>query len=288
MTLERPMFPPRAEMVPHRNHFAALETVPPKNRFAAPSKPATIGRRGLLGAFLALVPAAAAAGAAASLPVPASPRENSRLLWLGRQLDQAEAAFAAALVRKARCREKAEMAYPEPPTEITWLPGEHPPAWCGIREEADVDGRVVYWRGNPSHFRSTARKIACAHQLADFLEYADSRTKQTRAARHLLKLAQRYDQDVEEVIAGTGYRAACDDVDQLGRRIDRIATLIYKCECRTFEGVAIKALALMVATKVDAVDDYIAHRSKVLYAEQLAAGVLKLRDAGSMVGGRAA
>ena len=102
----------------------------------------------------------------------------------------------------------------------------------------------------------------------------------------MLPIARAYEEAIEA--ATSSYQLACNEADELGRRIDRIAVLIYKCECRRFEGVAIKALRLLVATKVDAVDDYIAHRSKVLYAEQLAAGVLKLRDAAPMVGGRAA
>ncbi|MCK1401964.1 hypothetical protein IVB45_17825 [Bradyrhizobium sp. 4] len=245
MTLQHPMFPPAAETVPHRNRFATSSP-----------KPATIGRRGLLGAFLALVPVAATAGTGASLPAAAAPvpRESGRLIWLGQQLDQVEAAFAAALKRKARCRDAAELAYPEPPAEITWLPGQHPPAWCGVCEEADSE--------------------------------PDKRSQSVRDAKSMLPIARAYEAAIEAATAD--YNTACNEAYELGRRIDRIAILIYKCECRTFEGVAIKALALMVATQVDAVDNYIAHRSKLLYAEQLAAGVLKLRAAAPMAGGRAA
>ena len=96
----------------------------------------------------------------------------------------------------------------------------------------------------------------------------------------MLVLARQHDEATERAIEESGYRAAADEVFKLAQRIGRIAGMIYRCECRTFEGLAIKALALLVATKADNVEDYIAHRSKVvLYAEQLAAGVLNLRRA---------
>lgn len=276
MTLHRPMFPPR-EAVHARQGFAASVVLDRTAATAPPPKPATIGRRGLLGAFLALVPAAVTAGAVASLPAsaPPAPRESRRLLWLGQQLDQAEASLAEALTRKVRCRELAEEAYPEPAMEITFVPGEHPPAWCGVREETDVDGKIVWWKQDP-RFRSTARKIAASDLLEEYLTHADGRTKAAREAARMLPFARDYEAAIEKALEESGYRAADDEVYQLARRIDRIASMIYKCECRTFEGVAIKALALLVAVKADVVDDYIAHRSKVLYATRLAGDVVRL------------
>jgi hypothetical protein len=259
-------------------HPTLLPTEPSKARTVSPSP--QIGRRGLLGALLALVPASAAAGATFSLPSPAAPvEENPRLLRLFEQLDQAAASFAEALAHRARCRELAVAAYPEPPADITWLPGEHPPAWCAVDSETDVDGKIVYWKGDPERFRSTPRRIARAVWLKEFLEHEDGRTKDARAARRMVPIAERYEAAIEGALNDSGYTAARDECYHLAQRISRITMLVYKCECRTPEGVAIKAFALLTACEADSVDDYIVHRSKALYATRLADDVLRLNKA---------
>ncbi|MBI5260868.1 MAG: hypothetical protein HY852_03500 [Bradyrhizobium sp.] len=284
MTYERPMFPPRAGTkhlpcspagVPARN-TCGVEVPPPwpAQICATAPKVPEIGRRGLLGAFLALVPATAAAGAVASLTTSAPPaRESRRLVWLGEQLDQTAAQLTAAIARESDCRAVAQQRLPEPPAEITFEPGRRPPAWCGVESERDVDGKIAYYRGN----ERSARKIAWPPEIESFLKFEDGRTREAKAARRVLAMAREYWDARERAIEGAGYWDAAEAAHQISRRIDRIAVLIYKCECSSFWGLAIKARALTVAAHVDAVNGYFSGRSAVLYAGKLADDVLRVR-----------
>jgi len=238
-----------------------------------------VARRGLLRAFAMLAPAAALTvvsapvSAAAGLKAP----EDARLLWLGKQLDQVEAEFTAALERKKRCRSIAEGLLPEPPASIVFLPGQHPPHWCGVEPEYDVDGKIIYWNADPGFRRP--RKIAFSAHLEHFLEFADQRTKDARAAKRMLNLARNYETARDQALAKSGFLDASDQAFRLYQRIDRIAGLIYKSKCHSFEGLAIKAQAMLAAIKADVVEDSIAHRSKVLYAAKLANEVMALKGA---------
>lgn len=71
MTLQRPMFPEK--LCTLGNSFSAPVVLDPTAVASPAPKPATIGRRGLLGAFLALVPTAAAASASTTVTAPGAP-----------------------------------------------------------------------------------------------------------------------------------------------------------------------------------------------------------------------
>jgi hypothetical protein len=222
--------------------------------------------------LLSLAPAAALATAAASPARAAPPRqENWKLLRLGEQLAGIEAGFAAAISRKAEARAAADRQWPQPPAAITFEPGVRPPVWCGVQCERDIDDNIFYHHGN----RNTARKIADPWQLQTLINLAARKgtTKTDRAnaklAKQLLAIARRYEAAREGVIESTGYRQAVTDLDDLTRRIDRVARLIYNCEAQTYSGLAIKARALIVATAADP-------RPRMLYAEQLAGELVSI------------
>jgi hypothetical protein len=261
MTLACPMFPPAPEDGERPIIF------PQSIATAAP-----IARRGFLWGLVRLAPVAAFATATAP-PAAASPplSENSRLLWLGEQLEAIDAAFDAAAARKTEARAAADRQWPEPPAAITFNPGVREPDWCSIQPERDIDNKTFYKFGNKNDYR----KVADAFQLKN-LWIPDGRTREARQAKKLLAIAREYETSREAVIESTGYGEAREALYLLARRIDRIATLIYKCEARTYRGLTIKARALIVGVKMDVVDDYIAHRSKVVYADKLAESILGL------------
>ena len=286
MTLERPLFSPRAE-----NHLVATQIPANPNVACQPaqfcggtepakSNPAQIGRRGLLRGLLALAPFAAATGAIASGPalafsapeaalVPPVQSER-RLVRLGRQLDQANTAFGEAMVCLARCHELALQDWPEPAKEIVIGRRSWMLEWCRTEIERDIDGNTVHLDGEP------ARQIACAYDLEDHLRFADGRTRDARAAKRMLPLAKEYEATKEQAVRRSGYDAAKSETRSLARRIERIATLIYKCECRTLEGVAIKARALLASVGTSAVDECSAHYYQIKYSTELAKQITRL------------
>jgi hypothetical protein len=186
--------------------------------------------------------------------------------------------LAAAIERKAAAREVAQATLPEPPAAISFLPGERPPAWCDVDAERDVDGRPMWFPGDPN-FRTTPRMIARASHLEEVVTCLDGRTTAAKGAKRMLPIARAYWFARDEAIERSGYIAARDDAYKLASRVDRLATLIFKCETRTYAGLAVKARALLTAMSADSVNDYIAHRAKVMFAAPLAGDVLQLAQA---------
>jgi hypothetical protein len=247
-----------------------------------PSAP--LPRRGFLRGLLALAPAAAIATAAAAPAASATlQRENWKLLRLGEQLEAIDLAFTAAMARKAETRAAANGQWPLPPAEITFAPGEREPSWCAVQLERDIDDKPFYFFGT----RNTARKVADAFQLQTYVDQAPRKgaNKEARAAakeaRRLLGAARDYEAARKAVIESTGYGEAKEKLRATADRIDRVAELIYKCEARTYIGLAIKARALVIAFKAGGVDCYISTRAGGLYAGQLADSVLALASPGS-------
>lgn len=234
-----------------------------------------LSRRFILGAAAAL-PATAAAAAAPALLTNPPMRENRRLLWLGEQLDAVEVAFAAATARKAEARAAAELQWPQPPDGIVFPPGVREPTWCGVQPERDIDDKTVYHFGN----QNTFRKVADAGQLKRFVQLckgSPTDRKNAKAAMKLLAIARKYEDARAAVRESTGYSQANQHLYEVGRRFERIASLIYKTPAQTRQGLEIKARALLAGVQIDVVDgNHVGYRTKMLYAEKLANDVLRV------------
>ena len=308
MTLSRPMFPPRAEsktcsspvqVIPpvggisrgavtvlrpanlpsiegrskNGNIDAASITVPAQEQLSRP------GRRGFLRGLAALFPAAAVASVPmviAPRPAPAAvPLQESRqLLLLAEQLDAAEQAYAGALTWQAEARQIAARQWPEVPESIVWSRSRDVPEWCPTHQERDIDDKPFYFYGN---LRS-GRQVADCYQLAHYADSFDLRTSEGRRYRAVLAASVAYEDAREAVIDASGYDRAKSAVRAAVDRIDEVAELIHKCEPQTYHGLAIKALAIMVAISTEASDHYVAGRAKLLHCEALARGVVKLQQ----------
>ena len=161
---------------------------------------------------------------------------------------------------------------PAVPDELIVPRGESLDWVC--EEESDVDNKEIYvCKDRP------ARRVITADGLRKDIDDGvyDGRTRAGRRRRALLPIAVAYEASRETAAQASGYNAARDQASDAAKLLERVATLILKCPCKTLEGVAIKARAMRAAVGAGDDDWYsVATRTKLLYAERLASDILRI------------
>lgn len=201
--------------------------------------------------FLAALTAAIAAPAAATLPaLPAKaepmPEEARELLALGEKLAGLLDEWREAAARFAEARALYEKLRPAVPQGLAWTYEHGTHMRHEAVEQRDLDGNCVMWEP-PRGGRQPLLLYKSNYLQARILRFEIPRsTKEGKAARRLVRLAKKYEADVEAAWQSSDlekHRGALGDV-----RI-AIQDLVYEeilaIEPRGPDGLAVYARALL-------------------------------------------
>lgn len=221
-----------------------------------------MNRRGFLRNTVAAVPAAGLALTPVVAPA-STPPENLDLLRLAPELEAAEAAYAGAIERKRHAAIVYGQIAPEPPAEIVVRRGD-PCYSCGF-DEVDLEGREIFVGPD-----GTRRRIIAPGWLDD-VEDPDERT--------LLRsrLAHAFEDAKHQAREAAGYEQALRDISGAMAAVDRVALCIFETEAMTFEGLALKARALLAVARFDNAS---AGRAAFMWGRPLAEAAIRLQFGG--------
>ncbi len=195
-------------------------------------------RRSMLGGLAALLPIAAAPAIAAT-----SPTENPELIVLGRQFDAAESVFVQAKERKRAARAAYNSIATGLPDDLIRKGGEQhlfPNAYW----ERDIENENVWPASGQRRFVISRRDID------DLIPLHSARTKMGKMLRRKLAALDTYEKANEAAKEASGIDAAIEAEYLAIQEMDGLHTMIAHAECRTIEGVRIKARATVALCKV--------------------------------------
>jgi hypothetical protein len=241
------------------------------DRAARPSRRGVIGALASLAATpLALAPFQASA-AKAEIAAVSDPRDRE-LIAIGKNIENLERERDEARAECLAARARFEAAAPVQPPDLRVIVDEDP--W---RLEFYPHGELGY-EGSPVDDRNPGavhRLVIDAERLKAQFSAHSERTAHGKWVRRTLKIAQKYQADLEAAAKESGYRAMSKRLILLDAQINDAAMEAFKIEAATHAGLAAQARA-MLAVANEGVSGYWA---KVVWSPIIARALLRLSPA---------
>lgn len=214
---------------------------------------------------------AATAALAAPTAAIAGPTENSKLLALGKRLDEAEMASISAITAHQEALARFAAIGPALPAALIVNRKKMP--WARQSafsiEESDAEGKTVYYSTH-----APARRVFTSDGLRAALQFCEGRGQTARTIRWRLPIAIRYERDRAAAIKKAGIAEAADAKRDAALNLERITIQIFQAEADTTQGLVIQARALALANDHIGWDE--GYHAVVFHGRQLAATVMRV------------